>query len=278
MKFSLIMATVARVTDVERFLFFLSEQSYNNFELIIVDQNKDDRLKAIIERYSDKISIIHIKSPVGLSKARNCGLRYATGDILAFPDDDCWYPPDLLKKVRDFLDAFHEYGGYIGRTKDENDNVVSGRFDKSGGIISLHNVWERQVSTAIFLKREIVELVGSFDEELGVGAGTLYGSGEETDYIIRAIKQGAALYYDPELYIYHPNPILHYDFAVVKRGFKYGCGMGRVLRKHNFPIHFVFCKLIRPLGGAFISLAGLQFMKAIYHGAVLVGRIVGYLR
>ena len=45
-----------------------------------------------------------------------------------------------------------------------------------------------RISFTIFLRRRVVERVGEFDETLGVGAGTPYGSCEESDYLIRAVK------------------------------------------------------------------------------------------
>ena len=42
-----------------------------------------------------------VESARGLSRARNAGLRMIAGDIVSFPDDDCWYPPDLLQRVAD---------------------------------------------------------------------------------------------------------------------------------------------------------------------------------
>jgi len=277
MKFSLILATIGRTQELSRFLASLDAQTYHDFELIVVDQNVDDRLVPILTPYQDKFSIVSLKSSPGLSRARNIGIKKATGDILAFPDDDCWYPPDLLAQVAAFFNRFPQYDGYTGRAVDEGGHVVAGRFDKQKGEVSLNNIWKRHISISIFLRETVIHSVGLFDETLGVGAGTIYGSGEETDYLIRAIKSGINLYYDPDLFVYHPNPVLHYNRAVIKRGFMYGCGMGRVLQKHCYPIGFVLYKWARPLGGIILSLLQGHPRKAIYHAFVFVGRIKGYL-
>jgi len=52
LKFTLIMATVDRVNEINSFLESLKEQTYRNFELIIADQNDDDRLDSIIKLYN----------------------------------------------------------------------------------------------------------------------------------------------------------------------------------------------------------------------------------
>jgi len=103
-------------------------QTYANFELIVVDQNDDDRLVPILKDYKEKFSILHLRSKKGLSRARNVGLRYVSGDIVAFPDDDCWYPPDLLERVANFFEEHPGVDGLTGRSVDENGESSSGRF------------------------------------------------------------------------------------------------------------------------------------------------------
>ena len=82
----------------------LKTQTYKNFEVIIIDQNEDDYVKRLYEEYKDKFIIKYIHSDEkGLSKARNKGLKYVDGDIIAFPDDDCEYKYNFLY---DILDTF----------------------------------------------------------------------------------------------------------------------------------------------------------------------------
>ena len=99
LKFSLLLATVGRTAELERFLSSLDAQTYRNFDLIVVDQNPDERLAALVQSYAGRFPVLCVKSTPGLSRARNAGLRYVSGDVIAFPDDDCWYPPDLLRKA-----------------------------------------------------------------------------------------------------------------------------------------------------------------------------------
>src|SRR5439155_16279062 len=94
--FDLVLATVGRVDELRHFLDALQDQAYRNFRLIIVDQNADGRLDPILDSYRGSIPLLRVSSEPGLSRARNVALRRLEGDVVSFPDDDCWYPPDLL--------------------------------------------------------------------------------------------------------------------------------------------------------------------------------------
>ena len=110
------MGTLGRTDEPRRFLESLALQTCRNARLIVVDQNPDDRLVAVIAAFESDIPILHLHSEVGLSRARNAGLRHVQADLVAFPDDDCWYPPDLLERVtrvlaeRPLLDGVHGRG------------------------------------------------------------------------------------------------------------------------------------------------------------------------
>ena len=59
------------------------------------------------------------------------------------------------------------------------------------------------ISFTLFLRRDVVARVGPFDERLGLGSGTPWSSGEELDYVLRAIQSGARIVYDPDLTVTH---------------------------------------------------------------------------
>lgn len=102
---SLIMPTLNRFDDIYRFMDSLLEQTYKNFELIVVDQNDNDKVKEIVDKYVDHLDIKYIKSnKKGLSYNRNLGIDVAKGEVLAFPDDDCAYKPDTIEKAINFFE------------------------------------------------------------------------------------------------------------------------------------------------------------------------------
>ncbi|MPN49512.1 hypothetical protein SDC9_197133 [bioreactor metagenome] len=71
----------------------------------MVDQNPDDRLLPILGDYENLFPVRRFRSAPGLSRARNVGLEQITGEVIAFPDDDCTYPPGILRSVADAFDA-----------------------------------------------------------------------------------------------------------------------------------------------------------------------------
>jgi glycosyltransferase involved in cell wall biosynthesis len=276
MKFSLILATINRTVELKRFLIALEKQSFRDFELIVVDQNNDDRLSSLLKIY-DNFPIRHIKSFPGLSHARNVGLNCVGGDIICFPDDDCWYSCDVLEKVERLFQENPHWDGLTGRTLDEQRNPTLNRWAEKSGYIAVYQPWMRVTSPAVFLRRRLVEKVGEFDETLGVGSGTAWGSGEEIDYIVRAIKLGFHIWYEYNLEIGHPDPIAIHDQQSIRRGYNYAMGFGRVQRKHGFPLSQVIYFWLRSFAGLLISSLSGNINKSKFYWAVLLGRVKGWL-
>ena len=271
MRFSLILATVGRTDTLRCFLDTLLSQTHKDFELIVVDQNSDERLVSVLAPYMSTFPILHLQSVKGLSRARNTGLRHSCGDLIAFPDDDCEYPPNLLSRVTEFFIRHPEMDGLTGRITDETTN-----FGIEPNSINKRNVWSCASSISIFLRRDSTQGVW-FDEGLGLGSSTRWQSGEETEYLLQLLERGALLHYDPDLIVIHPSPVAKYDRSARRRAYRYGCGMGRVLRMHNYPLWFVLYQWTRPLGGLLLALGRREIAKAGYHWAIFRGRAVGWI-
>jgi glycosyltransferase involved in cell wall biosynthesis len=275
LKFSLIVATVDRTDEIRGLLDSLSKQVYKNFEVIVIDQNKDDRLKPVLDNYQKNIEIIHLRSEKGLSRARNVGLSTAHGEIVAFPDDDCTYPVDLLARIADWMKKNTSYAGLSGRSVDKSGNESVGQFDQRAGEINEFNIWRRMTSIGLFVRIDILGNDCRFDETLGVGAGTEWGAAEDIDFPLQLMAKGARLYYDPSIEIIHPGVTPMYDKNAFIRGRNYGGGMARVVKKHNYPLGFKMKILIRPLGGVVLSAIMGRLGKARFHWNVLGGRFKG---
>lgn len=274
--FSLILGTVGEAVDLGLCLASLAAQNHQNFELIVVDQNHDDRLVPILASYGECFPIVHLRAGKGLSRAKNLGLEHVSREIVGFPDDNCLYPPDLLEKVARFLAENPRVDGICGKSSDMAGNDTNGRFDTEPGRIDKINVWRRGIAYNIFLRRERLGGV-RFDEKLGPGAGTPWGAGDETDYLLKLLRQGVALYYDPTLSAVHPASVPPYDAAAKRRAYSYGRGAGYVMWRHGHPLRLKARWLLRPLGGTLLYAGALQRARASYHLSTFRGRMRGML-
>ncbi len=264
--FDLVVATVDRVQELEHFLTTLEFQTHQRFRLILVDQNPDDRLDAVVGATS--LDILHLRSEPGLSCARNAGLARVTADIVSFPDDDCAYEQGLLTHVGGVLARDSRLDGVTGRSVDRGGRS-SPSWKGDAAILTDRNLWNRAISYTIFLRREVVEQVGDFDERLGLGSSEPWSSGEEIDYLIRAVRSGARIRYDPSLTVRHDDR----GFGVGSRD---GASSGYLLRKHRYPKWTVARMFVRPVGGVLVSLARRDLGQARFQAATLRGRLRGY--
>ena len=274
LNFSLVLATIGRTSELQRFLEHLQRQSHKKFELIIVDQNADDRLLPLIKPYRRCFPIIHCKSAIGLSRARNVGLQLTSGNVIAFPDDDCWYSEDLLERV---ASLFLENPGLDCITGRPLDPRAHG-FHASSGPVDRWNAFRRGISYTIFVRQRVVAKIGGFDESLGLGAQSGRIAAEETDYLLRALEASCSAFYYADLRVFHGGSQLVYEDGVIRRQYGSGLGFGYVLRKHRYPYRYVLQTWLRPLGSACLSILGGNLPKARYHYSALKGRIDGWLR
>jgi glycosyltransferase involved in cell wall biosynthesis len=273
--FSLVLCTIGRTLEVEAFLKSLAAQDYDKVQLIIVDQNEDDRILEISSRYSTKIPIMHIRSKPGLSRARNVGLGLVSGDIVGFPDDDCEYPVGLLRRVSEMFSSLETLAGVTGRSIGYDGGGSIGRFEVDQTDVTREKIWTCGISFTIFIRRSVVLSAGLFDENLGVGAATPWGAGEETDYLLRILSLGFTLRYFPSLTVVHP-PANFADGGLVSKMRLYGAGMGYVARRHKLPWKVMIPFFARPILGCVLSLlTGRRARSLLYYNS-FVGRIRGY--
>ncbi|MBA3433797.1 MAG: glycosyltransferase family 2 protein [Actinobacteria bacterium] len=266
--FDLVVATVGRVEELSRLLASLESQSHRDLRVILVDQNTDDRLERVLA--NTPLDILRVPSELGLSRARNAGLEHVAADIVAFPDDDCAYPEDLLRRVAVRLAGEPDVDGLTGRAASKTGrSSTSWKPDRA--TLTDANLWNRAISFTIFLRRGVVERVGAFDERLGLGSPEQWSSGEEIDYLIRAVRAGAQIEYDPSLVVEHE--VGRDDTRVGRRD---GASVGYLLRKHAYPARTVVRMLVRPTGGAIASLVRRDPVRARFHMATLRGRLDGY--
>lgn len=272
--FDLVVATVGRVDELSALLESLERQTYRAFRVIVVDQNDDDRLVPVLARHS-ALEIEHLRSSLGLSHARNVALAIAGADIVAFPDDDCTYVPDLLERAVRLLDERPDLSGVTGILVGD-DGTTSERWPTERRLLDVHNVWHGGgCSGTLFLRRPLVERIGGFDEQMGFGSGNPWELGEETDVLVRALLAGARIEQEPSLVVTHVERSYTGDelLAYARRT---GGGIGYVLGKNRVPLRVAIRMAVRPLGGMAVSLARGDAETRRYHRQILRWRVAGY--
>jgi glycosyltransferase involved in cell wall biosynthesis len=261
--FDLVVATIGRAQELDRLLGSLGRQTHKDFRVLVVDQNDDDRVERILRGHAS-LDLERLRAPSGLSRARNVALPHLRADLVAFPDDDCVYADDLLERVARRFGEDPGLGGLTGRAPD------SASWKRDAATLTRENLWNRAISFTIFLRREVVEQVGPFDEALGLPSS----SGEEIDYLIRALDFGARIEYDPTLVVMHREKEI--DRTAV--GGRDGASIGYILRKHQYPLRCVARMLLRPAGGVVLAVLRRDRSGVDFHVSTLRGRLVGYRR
>ncbi len=266
---SLIVATVNRVTEVERLLTSLDAQTFKEFEVIFVDQNPDDRLLPILRRH-EGLKIRHLRCEKGVSRARNVGLRRAQGDIICFPDDDCWYPEQLLATVTQWFEEHPEFDVLFTGARNQDNELMTPKWAPGPGRCTKKNIWHCAAGAFTgFLRRRVVDTVGFFDEEIGPGTPSKYQSGEDIDYFIRPLECGFTIWYEPGLTVHHPE--MQAVDRLRKRVYGYALGVGYVLRVHGYSPWYFSKILGRSLGGAVLNF----FRGDIKRGRIYLERAAG---
>ena len=273
--FSLVMATRGRTAEIAAFLDSVLAQGTPDAEAIIVDQNADARLDAVLAPYAGRLRLLHLRSDVAnANHARNLGLAAASGALVGFPDDDCLYPAGVLARVAAAFAADPALALLTGPAESPAGGLGSGRWREAGGAIDAANVWTSVIEFNLWLRRPVALALGGFDEAMG--PGTPLGSAEGNDLVLRAIGAGHQARYDPALRVIHPDKRLT-DVATA-RARLYGRGLGFALRRHGVPAATWLPFAVRPIGGVALSLLKGRPRDAGYYAMTLLGRAEGFLR
>lgn len=269
---SLVLATVDRSDALQPLLCSLLAQTERRFELVVVDQNHDDRLQAVLHTMAaGGVAVQHLhQSERNLSRARNRGLQAARAALVAFPDDDAWYEPDTLQVAVQQLQQSADDDGLIAHWVD-----IGPPAGARAGLADLSQ-WRRfrgpaASSISLFLRTDVARRWGGFDDDLGVGRW--YGAGEETDLVLRALAAGARLRHVDDVRVRHAAPL---DRAPAwSTAVRRARGTGALYVKHRLPVWVVVRGLLSPL---LLSLANHSRALPWRHALALsVGRAQGLL-
>jgi glycosyltransferase involved in cell wall biosynthesis len=151
-------------------------QTYENIEIIVVDDGSKDNSLKVLERFGEKLRVIQQKN-AGVSAARNNGVQNSTGEFIAFLDaDDIWLPEKLQRQIERF-NADSEVGlVHCSMTLiDPQDQPIDENRNGQEGWVSTEFLrFERGVvvgaSSTALVKRSIFDEIGGFDVCLSTAA------------------------------------------------------------------------------------------------------------
>ncbi|MEI8105691.1 MAG: glycosyltransferase family A protein [Actinomycetes bacterium] len=270
----LVVSTLGRTEQLGRLLESLARQSFKRFQLILVDQNTDDRIAEIVAPYRESISILHIRSDTrGVSRGRNVGLEHSHAEVVSFPDDDCWYSEHFLRDLAATFKAILDRDGMTCVTLSEAGSPSGLLWARTAGRVTRRNVFRRSIGPATFYRRHVVEQVKEFDETLGVGSGTPWGSGDDTDFLLRALGHGFNVVFEPRLTVFHPGPTPRFrDSRRMASAYSYGIGHGELLRRYHYPFSYQAWRVFEGFAVAMSFLLTGRLGRARFYAAMARGR------
>lgn len=170
---SVIIPTYNRAHLLGRAIGSVLSQTYQDFELIVVDDASTDGTENIVNKFSDlRIRYIRHERNMGGSTARNTGIREAHGQFIAFQDsDDEWLWGKLKKQIETFDSCNHDVGVvYTGFLRWECQSAVyipGLQIQTKEGDISEQILSGNFVSTqTLMVRKGVLEEAGFFDEQL----------------------------------------------------------------------------------------------------------------
>ncbi|MFW9879369.1 MAG: glycosyltransferase family 2 protein [Candidatus Thorarchaeota archaeon] len=210
---SIIIPTYNRASFLMQAIESVLVQTYQSFEILIVDDFSKDNTKTIVQNYAtrfgdQKIKYIKNVKKKGVSGARNTGVNYAKGRYVAFLDSDDRWDKDYLRLKMEMLNKFQDLDVLL------SDNNFFGEVEK--GYMSApytqevfqENFWDKRSeellvanisiipfllergspfrSPSLILKKELLSIVGLFNENM-----TYY---EDADLILRCFCSGKVGY------------------------------------------------------------------------------------
>lgn len=221
LKITVVLCTYNRCRSLANTLQSLSASELPDaveWEVLVVDNNSDDRTRETIEHFCCKY-VPHFRylfeKQQGKSHALNAGIREARGDIVAFTDDDVVVEPTWLHNLTTALQSGQWVGGG-GRILPEQGLslprwlTIDGQYSM-GGVLALFDRGDKpgQLDWAPFgasmaFRREMFEKYGEFRTDLGPPPSGLRG--EDTEFGYRLMAAGERLWYEPSAIAYHCTP------------------------------------------------------------------------
>jgi glycosyltransferase involved in cell wall biosynthesis len=215
--------------------------NHPNFELIVVDQSKDDETREALRRFSTDPRLRYLKiATIGKGSALNVGMREAKGTVVAITDDDCTVPPN-------WLETFASIFATHSKTAVAFCCVEAGEHDRTAGFVpafvrtgdriltSMHDARHVQgLGAGIAVRRSMIEEIGGFDPMLG--PGSRFPSCDDRDIAIRALLARYHIYETSTVAVKHSGfrtwqqgrQLTHRDFLAIGAAYSKFLKCGRI--------------------------------------------------
>lgn len=262
--YSIIVPVYNRPDEVDELLQSLKEQSFSNFEVVIVEDGSKIPCKDIVDKYKEQLSIRYfVIENSGPGPARNYGVGQSNGKYVIILDSDCILPPSYLKQVDHSFrhynaDAFggadRAHADFSATQKAVNYAMTS--FFTTGGIRGsekkLDKFYPRSFNMG--LRKSVYEALEGFSR---------MRYGEDIDFSIRIFKGGYACYYFPNAWVYHKRRT---DFRQFFRQVNHS-GKARIDLFLKYPESL---KLVHYLPAVFTIGLAMILVLAIFYPPVLI--------
>jgi glycosyltransferase involved in cell wall biosynthesis len=237
MKISVIICTYRGQENlVEQCIKSLQKQTVKPDEIILVVDTEHER-----REYSQMPSLskgdlsIIASGKKGLAAARNKGVDYSTGDIVAFIDDDAAAVSTWIEEIkRSFSseDKVNVVGGPVKPIFEGSE--IPEKFYWIIGCTSDSPPTSRPIGCNIAVKKDIFKKIGLFDERLGRVQKKL-AIGEETDLILRIQHElpGSVIIFNQNAQVFHKTPFHRVTLGYfIKRAYEEGYSKALIRKKY----------------------------------------------
>ena len=185
-KFSVIIPTYNRADLIQRCIDSVLKQSYQNFEVIVVDNYSEDATVDIVKSYADsRIKIFQIHNHGIIAASRNKGIMEASGEWICFLDSDDWWTSNKLETCLHFTGDYDMIYHGLFTCKDQKISKKT-----LGGVIkgelSVANLFLREnliANSSVLVRRELIQ------KEVGLlSENPRLVTVEDLDYWVRVIQ------------------------------------------------------------------------------------------
>ena len=199
-KYSIIIPLYNKEKDIKNTLKSVFEQSFEDFEIIIVDDGSTDASGKIVAAIDDPRIQLYSKENEGVSKTRNYGVEKANTDHIVFLDaDDYWYPNHLDNLNSLVINYTKENWYATAYEKKHHDKLIA---PMSSPLLDKSSDWKGVVTD--FFKNSLIDCLAwtsavcmkkSFFKELnGFDTTITHGAGEDTDLWLRAALKAPLIF------------------------------------------------------------------------------------